>query len=269
MTILHEGDVIQHGTKRDVRYRVTDLLGSGGFGEAYAVLQLDENDEVVDQPTCLKVTKDGDSWHGEAYFMGLLRRMPHVVQMQDAFPAIVGEGQAGRMIFCIEMDLVQGGTVDDLCESGDLPWPTARVARQIRLLLGPLATLHNMQIAHRDITPQNVFIGPRSSLLLGDYGITKAALLHKGVRVDAANWAFTPKDLKTFWDRRDDIYQVGLLAMTLLTGEVQTNELKKPAVNAVTDKGALRDALKCALSVKSQRFVDASEMAEALKGATQ
>lgn len=258
--------MIQHGPKRDVRYRVTDLLGFGGFGEAYEVLQLDENDEIVDRPTCLKVTKDGDSWHGEAYFMGLLRGRPHAVQMQDAFPAVVGEGQASRMIFCIEMDLVDGGTVQNLCERGDLPWGAERVARQIRLLLGPLAILHTRQIAHRDITPYNVFVGSKSTLLLGDYGITKTALLHKGVRVDAANWAFAPKDLKTFWDCRDDIYQVGLLAMTLLTSEVQTNELKKPAVNAVTNKGSLRDAIKCALSVKSQRFANASEMAEALKG---
>ncbi len=56
------------------------------------------------------------------------------------------------------------------------------------------------------------------------------------------NPAFCPPDLKTFWDRRDDLYQVGLPAWTLLSGEVHHGGVKKPAVNVLAKKdGVLRD----------------------------
>lgn len=139
MTILHPYGVVQHGTSRQLRYRVLGLLGRGGFGEAYEVERLDEDDEADLDSTCLKVTKDSAAWHGEAYFMGLLRSTKHVVQMLDAFPAFVGEGQAARMVFCIEMELLKGRTVEELCETRELPWTPDRVARQIRFILEPLA----------------------------------------------------------------------------------------------------------------------------------
>ncbi len=193
--------------------------------------------------------------------MGLLRGVGHVVQMIDSFPALVGEGQAARMLFCIDMQFVERGSVADTFAAGDKRWSEDRVGHQIRYLLKPLSMLHRMYTPHRDITPGNVFVGNHCSLLLGDYGIARPALLKKGVSADAFSPAFRPPDLKTFWDRRDDIYQVGLLAMTLLAGEVQTNEVKKPAVNHLTDKGPLRDIIKCAISVKSKRYESATEMA--------
>jgi serine/threonine protein kinase len=193
--------------------------------------------------------------------MGLLKGEGHVVQIKDSFPALVGEGQAARMLFCIDMQLVERGSVIDACANGDVPWSEDRVVRQIRYLLKPLSILHRMYTPHRDITPGNVFIGAHSALLLGDYGIARPALLKRGVLADAFNPEFTPRDLKTFWDRSDDIYQVGLLAMTLLAGEPQTNEVKKPAVNQLTSKGPLREIIKQAISVKSQRYESAAEMA--------
>ena len=56
------------------------------------------------------------------------------------------------------------------------------------------------------------------------------------------NPALCPPDLKTFWDRRDDLYQVGLPAWTLLSGDVHHGGVKKPAVNVLAKKdGVLRD----------------------------
>lgn len=267
MPLLKSGALIQHPTRHDLRYEIIGLIGKGGFGEAYeAEVLLDECDDALAR-TCLKVTRDKDSWHGEAYFMGLLQDAGHVVRLIDSFPALVGEGQAARMLFCIDMELLLRGSVKDAFEMGEPAWPEAKVARQIRYLLKPLSILHRMYTPHRDITPGNVFIGDRSALLLGDYGIAKAALLQRGVRADAFNPAYTPRDLHTFWDRSDDIYQVGLLAMTLLTGEPQTNELKKPAVNQVTSRGPFREIIKCAISIKSQRYESAMEMSDDLADA--
>jgi serine/threonine protein kinase len=259
MALLKQGALVQHPTERNLRYEIIELIGKGGFGEAYmAACLYDDHDST--EVGCLKVTRDKASWHGEAYFMGLLREEAHVVKMVDSFPALVGEGQAARMLFCIEMELIERGSVADAFANGEKAWEEDRVARQIRYLLKPLSILHRMYTPHRDITPGNIFLKNNIGLLLGDYGIARTALLKSGVVADAFNPAFIPPGLGTFWDRSDDIYQVGLLAMTLLAGEVQTNEVKKPAVNQLTSKGALREIIKRAISVKSQRYESALDM---------
>ncbi|MGH3099202.1 MAG: serine/threonine protein kinase [Streptosporangiales bacterium] len=265
MALLKKHEVIQSEVSGQ-RYKVTGQLGSGGFGEAYRAQRLDEMDRDDGAESCLKITTNARSWHGEAFFADLLRDDSHAVQMFDAFPILHGSGRAARIRFCIEMELVAGGTVEDGCYGGILGWPEKRVQRQIRLLLGPLATLHRLGTSHRDITPRNVFMGERNVLKLGDFGIAKPGLKKSGVYADA--WApdFTPPYLGTWWSPADDIYQVGLLALTLLKGELMTNATKKPDVNPLARKGGpLRDAIKKAISVKSQRFANASEMMRALR----
>jgi serine/threonine protein kinase len=266
MSMLRTNQVLQHGIERDTRFRVLASLGRGGFGEAYEVVHVDEEDNEFDN-VCLKITDDDLTWHGETYFMRLLQGDSHAVQIEDAFPVQVGEGAAARTRFCITMELLRGRSVADLCETGELPWSEERVARQLRYVLRTLSTLHQLQTPHRDITPGNTYIGARSSLKLGDFGITTTAKLKRGVPTFGIYApAFRPPDLKTFWDRRDDVYQIGLLALTLLSGEVQYSGVKRTAVNPLTARDSvLREVLKKALDVKSRRYDHAMAMEDALK----
>jgi serine/threonine protein kinase len=57
----------------------------------------------------------------------------------------------------------------------------------LRFFLRTLGRLHELQTPHRDITPSNTYIGNRSALKLGDYGIAATAKLRRGVPADAFN----------------------------------------------------------------------------------
>ena len=171
------------------------------------------------------------------------------------------------MVFMIEMEFMSTGTVHDACVDGRLPWPEDRVVRKMRGLLKPLSLLHNMGAAHRDITPTNVYVANRAVLKLGDFGITKASLKKSGVQADLANWADAPPDLGAYWRTADDVYQVGLLMLTLLSGEEVDNTVRKVDVNQLTTRGyGLRQAIKNAISVKSQRPQTATDLAQLLPG---
>ena len=242
-------------------YRIRTFLGEGGFGAAYVAFHLDEDGEEYGEPVCLKITTDADAWHGEAFFAGLLGNSRNVVRQYDAFPTMLVDGRGSRMVFVIEMEFLETGTVQDACWDGRLPWPEDRVARKVRGLLQPLSLLHNMGASHRDITPGNVYVANRAALKLGDFGIAKAGLTKSGVRADLANWRFAPSDIGAFWRPADDVYQVGLLALTLLAGEEVTNTVRKVDVNQLTSRHyGLRDTIKEAISVKSQRPQTASEL---------
>jgi len=251
-----------------VSYRIKRKLGAGGFGVAYLAHELNDNGgERRNGQTCLKFTVHPDEWHGEVYFSNLLKNVGHVVQMKSAFPAKVRQGRVSRMAFVINMEYVEAGTVrDHLDACAGEGWTEQQVAFRVRQVLKPLSLLHGMGSSHRDITPPNVFVGNKKVLKLGDFGITKAQLHLSGVYADVLNPAFAPRDLGAWWSPADDVYQIGLLMASLLAGEEINGGVKKPEINQLAS-GPLRDVIKAAISIKSQRPRNAAELGALLDSA--
>lgn len=264
MRPLPRGTVISDDIHK-VSYQLKSKLGQGGFGTAYRAVALGKNNVArKGSETCIKLSLNADAWHGEVYFARLLRGVGHVVDMHSAFPTTVPQSGRSRTAFAINMEFVPGGTVRDECERGDAAWTEEQVCRRVRLLLKPLELLHNMGASHRDVTPANVFVGNKKVLKLGDFGITKAQLTPSGVRADLAAWPFAPRDIGAWWRPADDVYQVGLLMATLVSGWVHYNDTKVTNINEITAPGQLRDAIKAAIRVKAKRPKTASELAALL-----
>lgn len=246
-------------------FRVERFLGKGGFGAAYLAQPLSPGGRRDGEPICLKLTDDPRTWHGEAYFGRLLSGQSNVVRQLDAFPTTIVDARGRQTLFAITMEFVSSGTVRDACADGRLPWPEDRVARKTRGLLKPLSVLHQLGTAHRDIKPDNVYVSSHAALKLGDFGIAKAKILRTGVVADLASWDFAPPDLGKYWKTADDVYQVGLLMMTLLTGEDVTNVVRSTDVTQATARGSqLAAAIKRAIASRARRPQTAGELAAML-----
>lgn len=244
------------------RYRLVKRLGSGGFGDAFSAVE----EGGTGPDVCLKITSHAETWHGEAFLGSFLRGSARAVQVLDAFPFTWVSGRERkrrRTLFAVVSELMTAGTVADWCARSERGWPEKQVRREIRLLLDTLEHLHHSGVSHRDITPQNVFLASRSRLKLGDFGIAAMARPVRGAPADAYNPAFKPPNVNTYWTPADDIYQVGLLAMTLLKGEIVMTGVRKPQLNPLTAQDpTLRAALKKALdSNRALRYGSASQMA--------
>lgn len=243
------------------QFRIEKLLGAGGFGTAYRAVELNAQGGVRrGSETCLKFSAHGDEWHAEVYFSGMLRDVGHVVRMQSAFPTHVMVQRRKRLLFCIETELVQTGSVSDLCDAGFRLWTEAQVQHRVRQLLKPLSLLHGMNVSHRDVTPGNVFVGNQQVLKLGDFGISKAQLNVAGVDADVFAPYYAPPQLGRWWLPADDVYQVGLLMCTLLTGTQVGGGIGLVEVNQFTEKGKVRDAIKASLKVRAQRPKTAAQL---------
>ena len=225
----------------------------------YRGVQLDRQRDPV-RDVAIKVGLDALVWHGEAYFGRLLEGQARVVPLRDAFPLLDGRGSARQLRYLLVFDWMAGGTVEDALDSGP-KWSERRVVREIGGILDVLALLHRRGICHRDITPRNIFVHG-SRLMLGDLGIAKQGLEDGTLEMDkAAPAVFIPRDVRSLrWSPSDDVYQVGLIALSLLSGEVATSldvcgKLLRSLDASDGVKGWIRDSLQ----PRSDRFQDAAE----------
>lgn len=241
------------------RYRLRELLGKGGFGTVWRC-----ETAAIDGPLCLKLTRDQDSWHREAYMATLLGDHPRVVKIYETFPVLDGD----RIVYAVVMELADRGTVADVVTKSG-PMPEARAVAEVVKLLGAVEKLHGCGALHRDITPYNIFAcGDRCTLKLGDFGITTHGP-KKGVAADAfAPWFVDRairEEQRTRWDVREDLWQVAQVLAVMLTGKVEP--IRVADVRTIPCSSAIRAVIARAIGDRANRFDSARAMADALKTA--
>jgi len=263
MSRLRVGETLHSDT--GTPYVVSRLLAEGGFGETYVGHRLSERGRPED-PVAIKVCRSLEDWHGEAYFGRLLQGDPRVVELLDAFVTASGRGQRQLRRHVLIMEYMADGTIWDAIEKDGLRWPETKVRAEIRALLTVLRRMHGAWVIHRDIKPDNVYLRD-GRLVLGDFGIAKLALDRKGAEASRFQPDFAPRDLASsaLWGPAEDIFQVGLLAATLLSGEVWWTDVVSARAIAELDAGdALKSWIWHATGARSKRYWHADDALAAL-----
>ncbi|NUR08064.1 MAG: protein kinase [Nocardioidaceae bacterium] len=265
MPRLREGETLH--SDDGTPYLVSRLLAEGGYGETYLGHRLSPRGRRT-RKVAIKVCRDLDDWHGEAYFGRLLRGDPRVVELLDVFVTATGRGERQRRRHILVFEYLDEGTVWDAIEGDGLRWSEGKVRAEIRALLKVLGRMHGVWVIHRDIKPDNVFLR-EGRLLLGDFGITKLAVDRRGQGTDASRFQpdFAPRDLVTseMWGPAEDIFQVGLLAATLLSGEVWWTEVVSARAIAGLDASeAFKSWIWHATGARSKRYWHADDALDAL-----
>ncbi|MFF2819540.1 serine/threonine-protein kinase [Kitasatospora cineracea] len=150
------------------RYRLSRLLGAGGFGQVWAA-----DDTVLGVTVALKEVRLTAATPEErrdlraraareARHAARLRNHPHIVTIYDVVDV---DG-----IPWIVMQLVEGRSLaQELREGG--PLDVERTLTVARALLSAVEAAHAEGITHRDIKPANVLLTDRGEVLLTDFGI--------------------------------------------------------------------------------------------------
>jgi RNA polymerase sigma factor (sigma-70 family) len=139
-------------------------------------------------------------------------------------PNIVGTRGLGRTpggSYFIVMDLVNGPDLADLGKGR-----TISVREAIRWALQVCAALehaHSMGVIHCDLKPANVLLDPDGSIRVTDFGLSRSlrGLTPWAALVEGTGPFMAPEQVSRAWgniDARTDVYGVGALLFTLLTG---------------------------------------------------
>lgn len=216
---------LAQGTLVSGRYRVKDVLGSGGFATVYEVehvhLLTPFALKVLDLPADPHATQSFSMrFVQEAQFAAKIRH-PNVVQTTD-YGIIEQTGQP----FLIMEKLIGRDLDDELKEHGALD-----TVRAMRLFDGCLAAIqrgHEMGIVHKDLKPSNLFlVEPETAderLIVLDFGIARAYTDPDAKLTHTQNIAGTPAYLAPEYIQSQevspalDVYQMGLIIAESLMG---------------------------------------------------
>ena len=281
---LPEGTILENG-----KYIIGGVLGKGGFGITYlgfhtvlksriAIKEYFPSDFVTrgsktDRKNVVSRSPYYDNFlekfKNEAVILEQFNNLSNIVQVKD----LVLENNTAYII----MEYIQGVSLKDLLieKGGKMNW------KELLPLLAPITRvldkIHQKNIIHRDISPDNIIIDEQGQPVLLDFGTARIGQKN-GVTIAAGKYGYAPIEQLTGseeQDRRTDIYALGATYYKALTGKTPNNaktrigedELAPVNVLEPDVPGAVSDAIMKALAVNiNDRWNNAAEFLNALEG---
>jgi len=207
------------------RYRITAVLGKGGFGKVYRAKL--EGAGGFEKEVAIKLMRDPDvpelhlqRFRDEARILGLVRDRAIVT----VDPPTRLEGR-----WAVVMEYVDGATVQRLMKLG--PMPTGVVAEIVQEVARALDKVYRakgpdgepLRLLHRDIKPANLQLTADGEVKILDFGIARADFsareAHTQAYVGGTRGYIAPERLDGKEGPEGDIYSLGVTAHFMLTGE--------------------------------------------------
>src|SRR5581483_6276950 len=196
-------------------YRLTKLLGVGGFGEVYLGehIHLETQAAIkVMHARSLLSQEEVNDFRNEGRKIAHLTH-PHIVHVLDF-------GIEGHTPFLV-MDYAAHGTLR-LRHPRGARLPMQVVLHYVRQIADALQYIHDHGMVHCDVKPENMLVGQNDELLLGDFGIATVAQSFQlvSVRNMAGTIAYmAPEQILEHPCPASDQYALGVVTYEWLTGE--------------------------------------------------
>jgi hypothetical protein len=272
--------VIEESEQLSDRYRLDDVIGTGGMGTVFRA-----RDEVLDRTVAVKLLKESlatdesavDRFKREARIAASLTH-PGIAAVydfgqEDGRPFIVMELLEGEDLHSV---VVRNGQMD--------PIEAATICAQIA---DALEHAHSAGTIHRDVKPGNIFRTGNGDIKLTDFGIarliTQTTVTTSGSVLGTYQYLSPEVVNGEKATPSADIYSLGCVLFELLTGQtpfkgetplsVAMAHVSKPAPEVRWVNPAVPDAISAVVSKAmakdpAERYETAADMAKALREAT-
>ncbi len=202
-------------------YEILGKLGEAGQGQIWRALQVSTSREVA-----LKVPRAGliSSEKALARFereveLAAALKHPNIAQIHDS-----GIHQG---IYYYAMDLIEGMQLDEYVKENDLS--QRQILELMQTICQAVQHAHQNGVIHRDLKPSNIVVTAEGVPYIVDFGLAKNLLeddvaLTVSIDGEAAGTPayMSPEQAAGHIDKLDtrtDVYSLGVILFTLLTGE--------------------------------------------------
>lgn len=263
------------------RYKVTGILGRGGFGTVYRA-----RDEELQRDVAIKVWRR-DRFAGDEAVQRLVEEARHVARLEK-HPAIVGVHDVGHQedgsVFIV-LQFIEGHSLDQELKSHKLA--PDRVWQIMLQVTSAIQHAHAAGLVHRDLKPANVLLDADGNAHVADFGL---AIDDDSQRFHAGELSGTPAYMAPEQvrgeahrlDGRADLWALGVMLYQMLThrrpfqgethqelfDEILHREPKPPRqLNPNIPADLERICLKCLSKSVTDRYLTAADLAKDLRHA--
>lgn len=276
------------------RYMVGKVLGIGGFGITYLGYDLTLEIRVAIKeymPSALATRYtdqysvvltghvEADYKYGmerfleEARILAKLQNTPNIVSVQNYFK----ENNTAYFV----MEYIEGMSLKEYVASQGDKIPFEQAMTILQPVMEALEQVHALNLLHRDISPDNIYITANGESRLLDFGAARfAAGDGKSVSVILKH-GYAPEEQYSSHGNQGpwtDVYAMGATLYRCITGilppdsieRIHTDTLKKPSELGIKIPANAENAIIKALAIKTEnRFKNMSEFLQALTGRIQ
>lgn len=231
---LEPGHVLLHG-----QYRIDSYLNSGGFGITY--LAVDSLDRKVVIKECfpnamccrnateVRARSEGMQAEFRTVVSNFLQEARRVAKLDH--PNIVGVHQVfeDHGTAYMALDFVEGRDLMDVIESDRASLSPRQVRAILMKALDAVAYIHERDVLHRDISPDNILLNGRNEPVLIDFGAARDVAKQASRVLSALHVVkdgYSPQEFyfdRTAQTQSSDLYSLAATFYHLIHGEAPPN----------------------------------------------
>ena len=277
---MYTSSVLSPGSIIENRYRIVRELGQGGFGRTYLAQNINRFEESCVLKEFFPQVKSNQEWRKAKELFereaGMLYQLSH--SQIPCFREMLKVNTGNKESLFLVQDYIEGPTYSQLLKAGKR-FNEADMVQLLFKLLPVLQYIHNQNVIHRDISPDNIILRTLDKLpILIDFGSVKqvaisasSAYNQQPLGTIIGKDGYAPEEQMQFGEvsPSSDIYALGATVLVLLTnkdpGDLYESSDATWNLESINVSDSFRDVLSKMLAYRPKdRYSSAGEALEAL-----